>query len=104
MRLGGNSRARQALESVLEERDLKTRYESSAAEAYRLTLKTEVYAQLGLPLEEPPAKQQTQATWSASNDPRFRNATAISSDQFYRPRGQQPPRNEGPCPCSCTIL
>jgi len=104
MKLGGNTRAKRALESVLDELDLKTKYESPAAEAHRQSLKADVYKLLGLPLEETPTRSSNQTAWSASNDPRFRTATAISSDQFYNRRGPAAANNDGPCPCPCTIL
>ena len=103
MRLGGNSRARAALQEVLEEADLKSRYESPQAELHRTNLKADVYKSLGLPLEEPPTESRNRPI--ASADPRFRGATAISSDQFHRHNGppRHPNNDDSICP-NCTIL
>ena len=101
MRLGGNSRARKALEEVLEMTDLRSKYESQEAESHRTSLKADVHAELGLPLEEPLPKTPTYSTVSVSSDPRWNGASSISSNDFYnRPPGRDP--NETSCPC--TIL
>ena len=103
MKLGGNGRAKRALSDALEEPNLKTRYESSQAESHRQSLKTEVYNELGLPLEETPVISRPAV---ATNDPRFRGATSISSDQFHgrgRPGPRNPNNDDSICPC-CTIL
>lgn len=101
MRLGGNGRAKKALEDVLEERDLRTKYESEQAEEHRNSLKKEVYEELGLPLEEIPVRQQSTPQYNMARDARFQNATSISSDQFYR---RPPPREPDENNCPCTIL
>ena len=109
MRKGGNARAKEALEAVLEETDFRTKYESAEAEKYRQTLKAEVHKELGLPLEEVPVRQ-AQPHYRAANDPRFAGATSISSAQFYDPnrgangRGGRNPNDDDSGLCPCTIL
>jgi hypothetical protein len=106
MRFGGNTRAKEALVAVVEETDLKSKYESFEAESYRMKLKTEVHKELGLALEEIPVRQAQPQYTTATNDPRFSGARSISSNQFYDPngRGNRRPNGDESGICPCTIL
>lgn len=109
MRLGGNGRAKKALEPVLEMHDLRSKYESAEADAHRTSLKAEVHQEMGLPLDEPlPAAPSSYRTLSGisssgggSPDSRFNGATSISSHQYHN---RPPPRDPNETSCPCTIL
>lgn len=110
MKLGGNGRAKRALEPVLEMHDLRSKYESPEAETHRTSLKADVHQSLGLPLDEPlpnpPSSYRTLSgitnSQQGSSDWRNNGATSISSHQFHNNR--PPPRHPDETSCPCTIL